>query len=109
MPIWKNASVVFLGGTEQVKQLYGRRVRARVPLQLSLYDPINNRQETTQIAAGTIGLVSRPHPTKFDFLIAFAKKPIAPVTTIEKLMQGGDFKVVMVNEPTFKQQFEIEA
>jgi len=108
MSIWKNASSVFLGGTEQIKQLKGRRVRARTALQLKVYDPIHNSDESMHLAPGTIGLVANPHPTRFDFLIVFPTKPGPAPTSLDSLTRGGDFKVLMVNEPTFKLQFEIE-
>lgn len=109
MPIWKNAAAVFTGGTEQIKQLKGRRVRCKAQIQLNLYDPINNKQETAVIAAGSIGIVSNHHPTQFCLLIAFDMRPSASVTTLESIMRGGRFNVFMVNDPTFKMQFEIES
>ena len=109
MPIWKNAVTVFSGGTEQIKQLKGRRVRCKAPIQLNLYDPINNKQESAAIAPGSIGIVSNHHPTQFYLLIAFDMRPSATVTTLENMMRGGNFRVFMVNEPTFKFQFEVES
>ena len=108
MAIWKKASAVFAGGTEQMKKIKGRRVRARVNLEIALFDPINGKQATTKLNTGDIGIVSNPHPTKFDFLLAFPNKGTAVVTSLESLMRSGDFRVVVVNEPTFKAQFEIE-
>ena len=108
MAIWKKASAVFLGGTEQIKQLKGRKVRTIVALEMPVYDPIHEKPQVLALAAGVVGLVANPHPTRFDFLIAFPSKTSTNLTTIEALMKAGDFKVVIVNEPTFKQQFEIE-
>jgi len=109
MPVWKNASAVFTGGTEQIKKITGTRVRAKADLQLSVYDAINNKQDTDTIKKGAIGLVSNHHPTLFTLLIAFDTRPTATITTLQNLMRGGAFKVFNVNEPTFKQQFEIES
>lgn len=108
MAIWKKASAVFMGGTEQVKKLKGKRIRARVNLELIVYDPINGKHATAALAPGEIGLVSNHHPTTFDFLLAFPRSTGMPVTNLDALIRTGNFKVVMVNEPTFKAQFEIE-
>ena len=108
MAIWKKASSVFAGGTEQVKKLKGRRIRALVNLELAIYDPINGKQAITAISQGETGLVSNHHPTTFDFLLAFPSNTSTLVTSLDALMRTGKFKVVVVNEPTFKAQFEIE-
>ncbi len=108
MPIWKIASAVFTGGTEQIKQFKGKKVRARAQLQLNVYDPINNKQESIIIKSGAMGLISNQHPTQFSLLVAFDLRPTATITTLENIMRGGTFKVVIVNEITFKQQFEVE-
>lgn len=109
MSIWKIASSVFMGGTEQIRQLKGRRVRTRTALRLPMYDPIHNRDESISLAAGTVGLVTNPHPTLFQFLIAFPTKAGNELTTLDRLARNGDVKVVIVNEPTFKQQFDVES
>ena len=108
MAVWKKASAVFIDGTEQIKKLKGSRVRTRIALELSLYDPITNKQTTTKLVAGELGFVSNHHPTRFDFLLAFPSVSNAGVSNLESLMRSGKFKVVIVNEPTFKVQFEIE-
>lgn len=88
----------------------GRRVRTRTVLTLPVYDPIHHSDEAFDLAKGVIGLIANPHPTLFDFLlIVFPIKPGIPPTTLEILTRGCDFKVLMVNQPTFKHQFEIEA
>ncbi len=110
MATWKNASAVFTGGTAQIQQFKGRKVRAKVAMQLGLYDPVNNTQAVTTLMPGAIGLVSNPHPTALvGLLIAFDKRPGAMVTTLDSMMRGGSFQVVVVNEPTFKMQFEVES
>ncbi len=108
MAIWKKASAIFTGGTEQIKKLKGRRIRARANLELTLYDPINNKQAAVKINIGEIGLVSNHHPTTFDFLLAFPSTANTTITTLDALMRTGKFKVIAVNEPTFKVQFDIE-
>lgn len=109
MPIWKNAATVFTGGTEQIQLLKGRRVRCKTRLQLNLYDPINNKQETAIIAPSSIGIIANHHPTQFCLLIAFDMRPSSTAITLEAIMRGGNFKVFMVNDPTFKMQFEVES
>ena len=109
MPIWKVASAVFTGGTEQIKQLKGRRVRTKRQLELNAYDPIHNRQETVTIRPGSIGILSNHHPSQLSMLlIAFDQRPNAIITTLESMTRGNAFKVIVVNEPTFKMQFEVE-
>lgn len=109
MSNWKSASSVFGGGTEQIKELLGRRVRARTVLHLNVFDPINNQEKQVEVAAGRVGLISYPHPTRFDFLIAFPATPANSTTTLDVLMRRSDSTVIVVNEPTFKFQFEIES
>jgi hypothetical protein len=110
MSSWKLASSVFFGGTGQIQAIKGRRVRARVPLSnFNVYDPINPRTETFSVRAGAIGLIANPHPNRPELLIAFPLNPALAPTTLDNLMRTGGFKVVMVNEPTFRLQFEIEA
>ena len=108
MAVWKPASKVFGGGTEEIKRLKGRRVRARVDLQLPIFDPIHHREASLSLNKGDIGLVSVPHPTRFDFLLAFPGKQTPVLPALDALVRSGDFHVVMVNEPTFKLQFELE-
>lgn len=109
MSNWKSASSVFGGGTEQIKELLGRRVRARTALRLSAYDPVNNKDEQVEVAPGRVGLIAHPHPNNFGFLIAFPATPANSTTTLDVLMRRSDSTVVVVNEPTFKFQFEIES
>ena len=104
---WKPASAVFLGGTQQIKSLVGARVRTRMHLlSFPLFDPINNAPLTTDLPVGAVGFVANPHPS--GLLIAFPSHPGIPPTSLTELQRGGGFKVVIVNEPTFKQQFEVE-
>lgn len=108
MSVWKRTLAVFQGGTEQIKKLKGRRIRARTALELKLYDPVTGKQATGAIAVGEIGLVSHHHPTNFGFLLAFPAANHGPVTTLDAIMRSGKFRVFEVNEPTFKVQFDIE-
>jgi hypothetical protein len=109
MAIWKPASVVFLGGTEQIRGLLGRRVRSRVTLQdVNVYDPSVARPQTFDVRAGAIGFVAHPHPARFDFLLAFPLDQSRLPSGLGALNRPGAFKVVEINEPTFKFQFEIE-
>lgn len=109
MSLWKPTAAVFFGGTEQMKALTGRKVRTRVPLQnIAVYDPIHGKQETFSLRQGAVGLIANPHPVRFDFLIAFPVNGGQQVTSLDQLSRSGAFKVLVINEPTFKMQFEIE-
>jgi hypothetical protein len=109
MAAWKQVSMVYSGGTMEFKKLYGKRVRARTNLTLNVYDAVNNRQMTTNIKVGAIGFVANPHPQLLGgLLLAFPKNPNTSTTSIETLQRSNNFEVIIVNEPTFKQQFEIE-
>lgn len=109
MSTWKPASTVFLGGTEQIKTLIGARVRTRTHLgSCALFDPIRNTQGTTDLPIGSVGFVTNSRGP--NLLIAFPVHPGAMPSSLASLQRGGitSFKVVIVNEPTFKLQFEVE-
>jgi hypothetical protein len=107
MPTWKPASAVFLGGTQQIKALIGARVRNRVHLgSVPLFDPIHHKQATTELIAGTVGFVANPNGA--NLLLAFASAPGQIPASLAQLQRTGNFRVVVVNEPTFKLQFEVE-
>jgi hypothetical protein len=107
MSTWKPASAVFMGGTQQIKSLVGARVRTRTHLlSCPLFDPIQNTPGTTDIPVGAVGFVANPHGE--SLLIAFPSHPGTLPRSLTELQRGGRFKVVVVNEPTFKQQFEVE-
>lgn len=104
---WKPAYAVFLGGTQQIRGLVGARVRTRTRLlSFPLFDPIHNTHATTDLVAGAVGFVANPHGT--DLLIAFPAHPGTSPASLADLQRIGHFKVVIVNEPTFKQQFDVE-
>ena len=103
---WRSAAAAFQGGTQQINGMKGKRVRARSSLfSANLFDPINNRQETTTIQAGAIGFVTNPHGA--CLLVAFSKDG-KPCPNLEALTRTHQFFVVIINEPTFKATFEIE-
>ena len=107
MTTWKPASSVFLGGTQQIKSLVGTRVRTRMPLlSCALFDPIHGTQETIDLPRGSMGYVANPHGQWL--LIAFPSPPAVLPSSLAELQRLGSFKVVMVNEPTFKLQFDVE-
>ena len=108
MSTWKPAAAVFTGGTLQIQNLVGARVRTqRLLRSFPLFDPVNNAQRTTDLPMGAIGFVANPHGA--NLLIAFPSHPgAAPPASLAELQRTGRFEVVVVNEPTFKHQFEIE-
>jgi hypothetical protein len=108
MPVWRSAASVYQGGTEQIRRLRGKRVRALVPLQLRGFDPVNDRQWHEPIGRGMVGIITNPHPNLADLLIAFDKRPGATITSLDQLLRSGSFTVIVVNDPTFKLKFEVE-
>ena len=75
-------------------------------------DPDARRPElidkTIAVNAQSLGFVANPDP--FDpssLLIALANTPNS-ATSLKDLTRRGDFTVITVNSPTFKEQFEIE-
>lgn len=110
MSDWKPASSVFYGGTTQIQAIKGRRVRARVPLlEFNVFDENHPGVEKYSLHPGAIGLIASPHPDYPALLIAFSTDSALVLTTLDALARSGRFKVVEVNEPTFKLQFDIEA
>lgn len=107
MKSWKAASTFFLGGTQQINSLKGKRVRSTSVLTSArVYDPIHNRPDTATIERGAIGFVSNPLDN--ELLIAYPKQEHAQVVSLDALMRNCMFFVVVVNGPTFKDKFEIE-
>ena len=110
MNVWKNASGIFHGGTQQIKSFSGRRVKVRTNLSsVRLFDPIGHTQKNINLKFGTIGFISKPHPQFLDeLLIAFPNTSNKVFQNLNSLIKNGNFFVVQVNSPTFKQQFDIE-
>lgn len=101
----------FDGSTASIKALAGKRVRNRAALMGALvYEAIDPKkaQEKFDLKAGTTGIVANPHPNQQSLLVAVPTDANAIVTTLGALTKGG-FKVLVVNEPTFRMQFELEA
>ena len=108
---WRHADTLFIGGSEQVKALTGRRVRARCALLgANVYDPDNGPSKKIDVAMWSSGFVANPHPTRADVLIALPRPhtPGAQATTLEELTRRGGFDVIFVNYRTFREQFDIE-
>jgi hypothetical protein len=111
MATWQQASKVFTGGTLQVKELKGRKVRTTYPIQgLLVYDPdpASKQQQTLDLRRGALGLVANPHPTRDEILIAFLNDPAKAPGSLTALRYG-EFKAVSVNVPTFRLRFEVES
>jgi hypothetical protein len=108
MASWRPSHAVFHGGTDQIRSLFGRRVRTTGPIAgLPMYDPASRHPGEFDLPMGATGLVAHPHPGTWNLLIAF---PInaAQVPVSLGVLRFGTFKTVVVNEPTFRQRFEIE-
>jgi ABC-type uncharacterized transport system ATPase subunit len=110
MSVWKKASAVFQGGTQQIKSFKGKRVKVISSLSgINIYDSISHIPKTTSLKSGSIGFISNPHPQQMaDLLIVFPKSANKIIRDLDSLTRSGDFIVVHINSPTFKQQFEIE-
>ena len=107
MAVWKKASAVFFGGTQQALDLKGRRVRNIIALQgVPLHDPGAIKPATTNVPINHIGFLA--NPLLEELLIAYPKNQQQLVTSLDSLVKSGAFFVVKVNWPTFKARFEIE-
>jgi hypothetical protein len=107
MKTWKAVSAVFQGGSQQINALRGKRVRTKAALSSArVYDPVYNRQETTDVQRGAVGFVS--NPLADELLIAFPKQEHTQSGSLEALMRNCMFYVVVINGPTFKDQFDVE-
>ena len=108
MSSWKPAFSVFQGGTQQIKELKGKRVRAKVALSsIRIYDPIHHQQTTADLEEGSVGFVTAPQGA--DLLVAFPEEPNSSPQVLEALVRSGRFFVVQINGPTFKQRFDVES
>lgn len=109
MKIWKKASAVFIGGTENIKSLNGIRVKVTTDIRSNIYDHIGGTDLTADLTTDTIGFISRPNPNSLDeLLIAFPKSKDKTFRNLGSLTQSGDFFVIRINSPTFKANFDIE-
>jgi hypothetical protein len=107
MKTWKAASAFFQGGTSQINGLKGKRVRSTSVLTSArVYDPVYNRPDTATIERGAIGFVSNPLGN--ELLIAYPKQGHTQIVSLDALMRNCMFFVVVVNGPTFKDEFEVE-
>ena len=111
MAQWIPVGWDFDGSTDGIRKLRGKRVRAKGALHRAVvYDPVNaGRQENVDLAAQTVGFVANPHPNMRDLLIAVPTAPNTPANSLDALSRTSAFKVVVVNAPTFRLQFEFEA
>lgn len=110
MILWRHADTLFIGGSEQVKALTGRKVRARTALlRCNLFDPVVAQPAFINVAALAVGFVANPHPELAALLIALPKpnSAAARAATLDELTRTGGFDVIIVNYPTFRQQFDI--
>ena len=112
MSTWKIASLVFSHGTEQIRALKGQRVRARAPLQgMPVFEPYptGRSRQPFDVRLGAVGFVANAHPQRPELLLAFPDNPSATPADLETLTRSGSFKVVVVNQPTFRLQFDVAA
>jgi hypothetical protein len=111
MAQWIPVGWDFDGSTEGIRRLRGKRVRTKGALHGAVvYDPVNTgQQQNFDVAAHTVGFVANPHPNMQDLLIAVPTAPNTLANSLDSLARSNAFKVVVVNAPTFRLQFEFEA
>src|SRR4051812_11687597 len=111
MTQWIPVGWDFDGSTEGIRRLQGKRVRNRSALLAAgVYDPINPAaRETYDVPAQTTGFVANPHPNLRDLLVAVPAGANQLAGSLDALARSGNFKVIVVNAPTFRLQFEWEA
>jgi hypothetical protein len=103
---WKRASTVFHGGTVEAEALFGKKVRARTSL--GLYEYIEESRPFGKeiiIGTGTIGFVG--HSKMDTIVLAFPNDQTRSYTNIEEL-RWGQFRSVVCNWGTFREQFDID-
>jgi hypothetical protein len=106
---FKNASLVFQGGTAEARALFGKRARVRLAVEMAQFDAINPRkvQPRLRLAPGTEGFVARVPDDAMDMInLVFPASGACP-TSLDALMRG-KFNVFRVNWATFRANFEID-
>jgi hypothetical protein len=104
---WVPADRVFRGGTEEVKALYGRRVRSRMPVAPNRFHGVDMRAgDPVALPALTVAFVGRP--VRDMVVLAVPTPPVVPGLTLAMLERRGVFTAVLVNWPTLRTAFEIE-
>jgi len=108
---WKNASLVFHGGTQEARSLQGKKIRAISPLQristVEIARPDGPRGPMVDIGAGTVGFVGFVPDNALDQIRLCFPKNGTQVTSLAVAMRG-QVIVVQVNWPTFRERFQIE-
>jgi hypothetical protein len=110
MTQWIPVGWDFDGSTEAIRRLKGKKVRNKAALLGAVvFDPIRSaHQQNHDLPAGSIGFVANPHPNLQDLLIAVPTSS-QPASSLDALSRSQGFKVLVVNAPTFRLQFEFEA
>jgi hypothetical protein len=108
---WKNAGLVFRGGTKEARELAGKRVRATRDLNGALtYTAGIGKPGTFDIPKLAEGLIGYDVPPgQLDaILLVF---PTVAGTKLTSLTQAARMETtsVVVNWPTFRTAFEIDA
>lgn len=109
--IWKKASVVFQGGTQEATRLLGKRFRVSGSMTgVPTYDirRPNNIGVTIDLPKGTLGYIGQVASDALDKITLAVPQGGALPPSLDKLARSGSFHVVRVNWPTFRANFEIE-
>jgi hypothetical protein len=109
---WFSVSQVFQGGTQQVVELAGKKVKANTSIpSVRLFDVVHpNKIESKPIPVGLIGWLTGPNrnANQPEVLIAFPNDPKIPPQSLRELERKSDFYVISIDEVNFKDRFYIE-
>lgn len=105
---WRRTSTVFRGGSKEAQALFGRKVRARGSISLGEYfDERRPIGKPITIRVGEIGFVGH---AKMDatIVLAFPVDQARTYANLEALARAGQFRSILCNWPTFREQFDID-
>lgn len=110
MEEWVPAGAEFAGGSDAIRKLKGRRVKAMKALSgLNVYEGEGTPYSRTfDVPPGRVGVIAYPHPNFRELLIAFPKNASVRPTSLEQLTKMRDCVVVACNQPTFLSAFFVE-
>jgi len=106
---WKPASLVFEGGTEEVRALIGHRVRARRDVQLFSFlgsEARNPLGPPVKMARGEMAFVANPYETMVVLALPGAKASLPD--TLKALTSKGNFRVLCADWSELRTSFDIE-
>ena len=103
---WKPAHLIFFGGTEAARSLTGKRVRVLQETSAKRFSGIDAPfGPSFDLKPKQMGYVG--YPNRDDIVLAFTKDD-APLPGSFAVLQHWKFVSVVVNWPTFRNNFEVE-